>query len=94
MFSLYVGLILSLLKKNINYMLIVVIGAIVSISYIGGGGIGNTKNIKLNDMVLNGFLERMPNEEKNEIIDVITDKVCTKPTQDNPYMNWLNGDDT
>ena len=92
MFSLYLGIVLSVLKNNIRYMFFTIIGALISISYIGAGGIGNSKYIKLKNMVREGKLESVPDEEKNEIVDVVKGKVCTAPTEENPYMNWLNGD--
>lgn len=45
-------------------------------------------------MVKEGVIDRMPETDKNETVDVIKRKICTKPTKDNPYMNWLNGDST
>ena len=92
MFALYLGIVLSILKNNIRYMFITIIGALLSISYVGGGGIGNSKEIKLRNMAKEGIIENIPNEKENEIIDVVKGKVCTEPTEDNPYMNWLNGD--
>lgn len=36
MFSLYLAIVLSILKKNMSYMVIVIAGALISVGYIGG----------------------------------------------------------
>jgi hypothetical protein len=77
MFSLYLGILLSVLKNNIRYMFFAIIGALISVSYIGSGGIGNSKIIKFRNMYKEGKIDSIPNEEKNEIVDVIKGKVCT-----------------
>lgn len=73
-------------------MFITVIGGLISIGYTGELIGGNLKEIQLRNMVKDGKLNKMPNEYKNEIVDIITKNVCTAPTPENPYMNWINGD--
>jgi len=51
-------------------MVLVLIGAFLSIGLTGSGIDGNLKNIKLNDMVNSGSLDRVPKE--GEIVDIVT----------------------
>ena len=62
MFSLYLGIVLSVLKNNIRYMFFTIIGALVSISYIGAGGIGDSKYIKLKNLAREGKIDSIPDE--------------------------------
>lgn len=77
MFTLYLGILLSILRNNIRFMSITLIGALISISYVGGGGIGDSKYIKLKNMKKENKIDTIPNEEDNEIVDVVKGKVCT-----------------
>lgn len=51
-------------------MVLVLVGAFLSIGLTGSGIGGNLKSIKLNDMVNSGVLDRVPKE--GEIVDTIT----------------------
>lgn len=52
-------------------MALILIGGLLSIGYTGSGIGDDIKLVKLNEMVKSGDLDRIPEEDKNEIVDSI-----------------------